>query len=112
MGHCGNSPFAGREGIGILSLRRPVKHGKDFLWEPHLTFILHEDPPGADSGTLGEMKGKGNANLLLNTSIYMKLLEDHRIQGVGGGGYLASHNFSFSDLTLNNKPSSIKLIQA
>ena len=100
MGHCGNSPFAGREGIGILSLRRPVKHGKDFLWEPHLTFILHEDPPGADSGTLGEMKGKGNAKPTPQYHPYiMKLLEDHRIQGVGGGGYLASHNFSFSDLT-------------
>jgi hypothetical protein len=93
MGHCGNSPNAKAKGVSILSLRRPIKRGNETRWEPHLTFILH--------GTvLGEMKGKGNDKPAPQYHKYIiPLLLDKRITGVGGGGYLAEHNFSMNDLT-------------
>jgi len=100
MGHCGNSPFAGQQGMGILSLRKPVKRGQEQLWEPHLTFIMHQEPPGSDGGILGEMKGKGNDKPAPQYHPYIiALLKDPRIKGIAGGGYLATHNFSFGELT-------------
>jgi GNAT superfamily N-acetyltransferase len=100
MGHCGNSPFAGAKGMGILSLRKPVKRGQETLWEPHLTFIVHQEPPGSDGGILGEMKGKGNDKPAPQYHPYIiALLKDQRIKGIAGGGYLATHNFSFGELS-------------
>ena len=94
MGHCGNEPMKGRSDVQILSLRRPVRKGKETLWEPHCTFILHE------GGALGEMKGRGNEK---PTKAYHKyiipLLKDPRITSIVGGGYMPANNFHFSDLT-------------
>jgi hypothetical protein len=98
MGHCGNSPAAGKPGISILSLRNQKKVGKEVRWEPHLTFIYHSI--GDDAGTLGEMKGKGNDKPVPRYHPYIvKLLEDPRIQGIDGGGYKPKNNFAFDDLT-------------
>lgn len=100
MGHCGNAPAGHRKDRAILSLRQKKKIGKEERWEPHLTFILHTDPPGSDQGELGEMKGKGNQKPVERYHPYIiKLLEDNRIKGVVGGGYKPENNFQFSDLT-------------
>jgi hypothetical protein len=100
MGHCGNSPAARRTDRSILSLRQKKTVGGKDRWEPHCTFILHTDGDVPDEGTIGEMKGKGNAKPVARYHpAIMKLLEDHRIKGVLGGGYLPAHNFSFEDLT-------------
>jgi hypothetical protein len=97
MGHCGNSPMAGRKGVSILSLREPKKMGPETYWYPHLTFILHGD---GDNGTLGEMKGRNNDKPVPRYHPYIiAMLKDNRIKGIVGGGYLPSHNFSMEDLT-------------
>src|SRR5208337_3567417 len=57
MGHCGNSPMKDRANVSILSLREPKQVGKETLWYPHCTFILHGK---GDSGSIGEMKGRNN----------------------------------------------------
>jgi hypothetical protein len=93
MGHCGNVVGQEKTDERILSLRKPVKAGKEDMWEPHLTFILEPN------GLLGEMKGKANAK---PTAAYHKyivsLLEDPRIKGIRGGGYAPERNFSMDDL--------------
>lgn len=100
MGHCGNSPQKHRKDRAILSLRQKKQVGKEGRWEPHLTFILHTDPPGSDQGELGEMKGKGNAKPVERYHPYIiRLLEDRRIKGIVGGGYMPKNNFDFGDLT-------------
>jgi hypothetical protein len=94
MGHCGNVVGQDKTDERILSLRQPKKAAGKAMWEPHLTFILEPN------GYLGEMKGKGNAKPVSQYHPYiMKLLEDPRIKGIRGGGYLSSHNFALSDLT-------------
>lgn len=101
MGHCGNGPERGRKDLSILSLRQKKALSKnDVRWEPHLTFILHRLGDAPDVGTLGEMKGKGNDKPAPRYHPQIiKLLEDPRIRGIDGGGYLPEHNFSPKDLT-------------
>jgi hypothetical protein len=101
MGHCGNSPEAGRKGTSILSLREPKKYGKETLWEPHLTFILRSSEDGAaDAGSLGQMKGRNNDKPVAKYHPYiMSLLKDPRISSVVGGGHLPQNNFALADLT-------------
>jgi len=100
MGHCGNSPDADRTDMSILSLRQKKKVGNKDVWEPHLTFILHRLGEGTDSGTLGEMKGKGNDKPVQKYHPYIvALLKDERIKGIDGGGYKPENNFSPKDLT-------------
>lgn len=96
MGHCGNSA-ANRSYETVLSFRKLVKRGKDeknWLWEPHLTFILD-----TRDGFLGEMKGRANEK---PTDEYHKyivaLLLDPMIKGIRGGGYEAQNNFHLDDL--------------
>jgi hypothetical protein len=90
MRHCGNGFGQFRD--QLLSLREPVKKGKFKLWKPHLTFILNE-------GHLGEMKGYANSKPKKELHGYIaSLLEDSRVLGIKGGGYLAGSNFCFSDL--------------
>lgn len=97
MGHCGNSPMAGRENVSILSLREPKKQGGRTLWYPHATFILHGE---GDHGVLGEMKGRANAKPVAKYHPYIiQLLKDPRIEGIAGGGHAPKKNFSFHDLT-------------
>ena len=94
MGHCGNSPMRGRTDVRILSLRQPVKVGKETWWEPHCTFILH------DGGAIGEMKGKNNDKPTPRYHPYIvALLKDKRVTAVMGGGYWPEHNFAMADLT-------------
>jgi hypothetical protein len=89
--------MAGRKGISILSLREPVQHGKETLWYPHATFILHGE---GDSGSLGEMKGRANKKPVAKYHPYiMAMLKDPRIHSVVGGGYLPEENFDMGDLT-------------
>jgi len=92
MRHCGNVPSV-KPGDEILSLREPVKKGKETLWKPHATFILNE-------GRLGEMKGFANEKPDKKLHPYIKelLLQDD-IEGIKGGGYEAKKNFALSDLT-------------
>ena len=93
MGHCGNVVGQDRPDERILSLRRPVKVGREDWWEPHCTFILEP------SGLLGEMKGKANAKPAAAYHKYIvPLLEGDAVKGIQGGGYLPSHNFSLADL--------------
>jgi GNAT superfamily N-acetyltransferase len=100
MGHCGNSPDSDRTDMSILSLRQGKTVGSKEVWEPHLTFILHRLGDDADSGTLGEMKGKGNAKPVPRYFPYIvKLLRDPRIKGIDGGGYKPENNFSPKDLS-------------
>ena len=92
MRHCGNG--FGHYKDQLLSLREPVKKGKLKFWKPHLTFILNE-------GYLGEMKGYANSKPKKELHCYIvSLLQDSRILGIKGGGYLAKSNFCFSDLCL------------
>ncbi|MEC8243454.1 MAG: hypothetical protein VX038_01270 [Verrucomicrobiota bacterium] len=92
MRHCGNGFGHFRD--QLLSLREPVKKGKFKLWKPHLTFILND-------GYLGEMKGYANSKPKKELHGYIaSLLEDSRVLGIKGGGYLARSNFCFSDLCI------------
>ena len=94
MGHCGNVVGRTKTDQRILSLRQPVKLGKETLWKPFLTFILEPD------GYLGEMKGRGNEKPAAKYHPYiMALLKNPDIKGIQGGGYLPSHNFNLTDLT-------------
>lgn len=93
MGHCGNSA-AYVSGDTVLSLREPMKIGKETLWRPLLTFILH------DNGYLGEMKGRANEKPAARYHPYIiALLKTDLIDGISGGGYAPGHNFSLMDLT-------------
>jgi hypothetical protein len=97
MGHCGNRPRADRSDQTILSLREPKQVGKETLWEPHLTFVLHG---GGEEGTLGEMKGRNNDKPTKQYHPYIvALLKDPRIHGFIGATWLKDHNFRMSDLT-------------
>jgi hypothetical protein len=106
MGHCGNSPDKDKKTMSILSLRQKKKDtikavGEENVekWKPWLTFILHRIG-GEDSGTLGEMKGRGNAKPSPEFHKYIiPLLKDPRIKGIDGGGYKPENNFSPEDLT-------------
>ena len=92
MRHCGNGFGHFRD--QLLSLREPVKKGKFKLWKPHLTFIIND-------GYLGEMKGYANSKPKKELHGYIaSLLEDSRVLGIKGGGYLARSNFCFSDLCI------------
>ena len=93
MRHCGNG--FGNYGDQLLSLREPVKKGKFKLWKPHLTFILN-------NGYLGEMKGYANTKPKKELHGYIvTLLQDSRILGIKGGGYLSKYNFCFSDFSIS-----------
>ena len=92
MRHCGNG--FGKPNDMLLSLREPVRKGNINLWKPHLTFILND-------GYLGEMKGYANSKPKRQFHPYIsKLLEDKRIEGLCGGGFLPNSNFSFSHLSV------------
>ena len=98
MGHCGNIPSY-VAGDHIISLRHDV--AKD-LQEAHVTAILHK-------GFIGEMKGKENYKPSTKYHSYiLKLLEDKRIKGLVGGGYLPESNFQKEDI-LN--PEDIKKLE-
>lgn len=100
MGHCGNMPDQYRKDRGILSLRKKKQVGKETRWEPHVTFILHNESNSSPQGAIGEMKGKQNAKPVQAYHRYIAaLLKDPRIKGVTGGGWLEENNFEFSDLT-------------
>jgi hypothetical protein len=93
MGHCGNAPQQGNRDMQILSLRKVKRVGKQEFWEPHLTFILIK------GGTLGEMKGKGNAKPTENYHpAIVALLSQPWIKALQGGGYMPEHNFQWDDL--------------
>lgn len=94
MGHCGNVNGQYNSHEDILSLREVVEEGKEKLFRVCLTFILN-----TVTMTLGEMKGRGNdkPSEKYHPQI-IKLLEDPRIKGIHGGGYLPAHNFSIFDL--------------
>jgi hypothetical protein len=100
MGHCGNSA-AYVEGDNVLSLRKLIKKGNDksnWLWYPCLTFILHK------SGKIGEMKGRGNTKPEDKYHPYIiALMLNPIVTGVVGGGYAPERNFSFDDLTDEEK---------
>jgi hypothetical protein len=93
MGHCGNGPSE-KPGDRLLSLRQVKQVGAEKFWVPSLTFILHAD------GYLGEMKGRGNEKPADKYHPYIvKLLQDcDLVQGIRGGGYMPSNNFSINDL--------------
>lgn len=94
MGHCGNTAAYKRSDT-LLSLRRLVKTVDGHTqWYPVCTFILDEN------GQLGEMKGRNNDKPLEKYHPYIVELLKHEpsIEGIKGGGYLASHNFHMSDL--------------
>lgn len=92
MRHCGNG-FGSPNDL-LLSLREPIKNGNIELWKPHLSFILND-------GYLGETKGYANQKPKDKFHPYIaKLLEDERIKGIHGGGFLAKSNFSFADLSI------------
>jgi hypothetical protein len=98
MGHCGNIPSY-VAGDHIISLRHDVT--KD-LQEAHVTAIFHK-------GFIGEMKGKENYKPSTKYHAYiLKLLEDKRIKGLVGGGYLPESNFQKEDI-LN--PEDIKKLE-
>lgn len=97
MRHCGNS--APNEGDRILSLRERVTvekgRKKNKYLKPHATFILDS------AGYLGEMKGFANTKPSVDMHPYiLKLLEDKRIKGIKGGGYMPGANFSLADLSV------------
>jgi hypothetical protein len=95
MGHCGNVAGRGRPYERILSLRQSVRRGSEEFYEPHLTFILD-----TRDGSLGEMKGKGNAKPTARYHPYiLRLLESDIVDKVKGGGYLPEHNFRLGDLS-------------
>lgn len=92
MRHCGNG-FGNPDDL-LLSLREPIKNGNTLLWKPHLTFILN-------NGYLGEMKGYANQKPKDKFHPYIvRLLQDKRIKGIDGGGFLPKSNFSFADLSI------------
>ena len=90
MKHCGNANH--KDGDQILSLREPVKVGKEKMWKPHATFILN-------NGTLGEMKGFANEKPGKKLHPYIvKLLENDMVDFIKGGGYAPQNNFAIEDL--------------
>src|SRR5208282_945327 len=81
-------------GDQIISLREPRQKAGKTYWEPHLTFIFDKA-----TGLLGEMKGRGNDKPATRYHPYIvTLLKDGRVNGIRGGGYMPSHNFSMKDL--------------
>jgi hypothetical protein len=101
MGHCGNTATNGPTET-VLSFRKLIKRGKDesqWLWEPHMTFILDKS-----NGFLGEMKGSNNKKPEEKYHKYIiALLLDPMIKGIRGGGYAPEQNFSLNDLTPEQK---------
>jgi len=92
MRHCGNG--FGKPNDMLLSLREPIRKGNVNLWKPHLTFILND-------GYLGEMKGYANSKPKQKFHPYIaRLLEDRRVDGLRGGGFMPKSNFSFSNLSV------------
>jgi len=90
MHHCGNANHV--DGDEILSLREPVKVGKEKMWKPHATFILN-------NGVLGEMKGFANEKPGKKLHPYIvKLLENDMVDFIKGGGYAPQNNFAINDL--------------
>ena len=107
MGHCGNDANP-KPGSTILSLRKLIKrtnNEKNWVWEPHLTFILLKD------GMLSEMKGRNNEkpNEKYHKYIIPLLKETKLIRGIEGGGYLVQNNFSIDDLTKEEREELIKI---
>jgi len=92
MRHCGNG--FGKPNDMLLSLRESIRKGNINLWKPHLTFILND-------GYLGEMKGYANSKPKQKFHPYIaRLLEDRRVDGLRGGGFMPTSNFSFSNLSV------------
>lgn len=106
MGHCGNNSYMRKDDDNLLSLRQLVElRGRKF-WKPYATFIIN-----SRTHILGEMKGRFNEKpekelhpYIVKLLLYKRVVstrtgeEDFYIQGIHGGGYLPSHNFSLSDL--------------
>lgn len=94
MGHCGNGADP-RDGTTMLSLREPCKKKNEKgKWKPHCTFILDSE------GALGEMKGRFNKKPTPELYPFIiELLKNPLIESIKGGGYLPQNNFSFADIT-------------
>ena len=89
MHHCGNGQ--GKSGDVLYSLREPIRRSNQLLWKPHLTFIVND-------GYLGESKGFANQKPASRYHPYIaRLLLEHPILGIKGGGYLPQSNFRFLD---------------
>ncbi len=94
LGHCGNSPRAGKNEFTILSLREPIDIDGSVVWKPHCTFVLDKR-----NGALDERKGRANTKPKPALHKYIvPLLELPLIKKLISGYYFTTQDFELSDL--------------